>query len=290
MTSNINHLPEKKQAEIYEILDIIVSAVKPEKVILFGSHARGDWVEDMYVEHGAIFTYMSDYDFLIIINKVDQKEHEIISKIINNTSNRYRNIVSPIVHDIDYVNYGLEHGQYFFSDIIKEGILIYDTKQFEFAEVKLLDQREQREEAKLYYNEWCESGVRMLAHTKASFELAVNKGFVLNEVIFFLHQTAEKLYSGVSLVFTGYKPKTHSIDEFRKYTKYISEELNRVFCYPIGNTEEERLFNILQKSYIDARYKPNYKIVKEDLAKLIQRVEVLESTVIELCKQRIKNL
>ncbi|MDB5137032.1 MAG: hypothetical protein JWP37_3635 [Mucilaginibacter sp.] len=288
MKTSIDHLPEVKKKEIAEIVKIIIEISSPEKIILFGSHARGDWTEDTYIENRAIFSYISDYDFLIVIKKNGQKEYEIVSKIVNGTAH-YINSLSPIVHDIEYVNYGLARGQYFFTDIVKEGILVYDTNSYQFSEPKPLTTYEQKEDAEFYFNEWCESGLRLLELTKVSFELALKKSFVFNEVVFLLHQTTEKLYAGVSLIFTGYKPKTHNLNDFRKYTKYISDELNQAFCFPKGDAEQVRLFDILQKSYIDARYKPNYNISKEDLVELIKKVENLKEIIVRICKERINS-
>jgi hypothetical protein len=41
MNTSLEHLPEHKQKQLREITGIIVKAVDPEKVILFGSHATG---------------------------------------------------------------------------------------------------------------------------------------------------------------------------------------------------------------------------------------------------------
>jgi hypothetical protein len=39
--TSLAHLPDYKQRQLMEITDIIVKAVDPEKVILFGSYAAG---------------------------------------------------------------------------------------------------------------------------------------------------------------------------------------------------------------------------------------------------------
>jgi hypothetical protein len=41
VNTSLGHLPEYKQSQLSEITDIIVKAVDPEQVILFGSHATG---------------------------------------------------------------------------------------------------------------------------------------------------------------------------------------------------------------------------------------------------------
>jgi uncharacterized protein len=48
MNISLSHLPENKQIQLKEITETIVKAVAPEKVILFGSHATGRWVEHRY--------------------------------------------------------------------------------------------------------------------------------------------------------------------------------------------------------------------------------------------------
>jgi predicted nucleotidyltransferase len=62
LKTTLSHLPEDKQEELETLTKIIIEKVPAEMVILFGSHARGDWVED-FQEHTE---YVSDYDILVI--------------------------------------------------------------------------------------------------------------------------------------------------------------------------------------------------------------------------------
>jgi uncharacterized protein len=57
---------------------MIVKAVEPEKVFLFGSHATGRWVEDKYVSEGTLYESISDYDILVITKaNEDRKDYEL---------------------------------------------------------------------------------------------------------------------------------------------------------------------------------------------------------------------
>ena len=67
MKKNLSHLPDEKQAELKEIVDYVTEKFPVDMIILFGSFARGDWVEDRYVENGTTFEYKSDYDLLFVI-------------------------------------------------------------------------------------------------------------------------------------------------------------------------------------------------------------------------------
>lgn len=285
--NQLAHLPQRKQDELAEILKIICEVANPAKVILFGSHTTDKWVEDEYEERGTTYSYISDYDILVVIPDGDkEKEHEIASKIENRTL-KYKNDVSPIVHSFNYVNKGLEMGQYFFRDIIKEGIVLFDTGEFIFSEVKPLSSKEEKEVALRNYNKWVKSGARFLKIAKNSLRVALKDGDPLNEVIFNLNQAAEKLYGGLLLVYTGYKPKTHKLKVYRKYSKHIDENLNQVFKYPLDDSEEYRLFDILNKAYLDARYQDDYYIELQDLEKLIIKVESLQKIIVRLCNKKI---
>lgn len=288
--NTLAHLPQKKQDELAEIVDIIFHIANPTKIVLFGSHTSDKWVEDEYEEKGATYSYISDYDILVILSEGDkEREHEIASKIENKTL-KYKNDVSPIVHSIAYVNQGLESGQYFFRDIVKEGIVLFDDHKFQFAACKPLTKEQQKDLALRHFNKWIKSGSRFLKITKNSFNDALKKEEPLNEVIFNLNQATEKFYGGLLLVYTGYKPKTHKLKVYRKYSKHISVKLNHLFKYPNGNVEEYRLFDILNKSYLDSRYQDDYFISKEDLENLIIKVEKLEIVSIELCDRKLNEM
>ncbi len=63
MKESLEHLPERKRGELARIVSIIRKmAPKTEMIILFGSHARGDWVQDVTVDGLTTYEYSSDFD------------------------------------------------------------------------------------------------------------------------------------------------------------------------------------------------------------------------------------
>lgn len=285
MNTNLSHLPEQKQKEIAEILEIIKEEAKPEKVILFASHAGNKWVEDEYVEDGITFSYISDYDFLVVIKKGEgqEKEHAIISHIENRVSH-IKNAVSPIVHDIDYINEGLRFGQYFFSDIIKEGVLLFDTGNFTFDTPKILTPAEEKQKAQGYFDIWFPRAGEFLNIASD----CLTKEW-LNMGAFQLHQATECFYNTVLLVFTGYKPKTHNLQKLRNYAKHTSTDLYTIFRTPPSDEREFHLFDLLKRGYIDARYKLDYHITADELQALIEKVTRMQAVVEQICKEKINS-
>ena len=279
MNTSLEHLPEHKQKQLKEITGIIVKAVDPEKVILFGSHATGRWVEHRYTEGGITYEYISDYDILVITKSGETRKDYEVQDLIENRC-VYKTPVTVITHDIDFVNKMLNEGQYFFTDIEKEGILLYDAGNTPLAERKPLSSTEAKAIAQKYFEQWYYSGVNFL--NMSVYAKDVNN---LKEAAFVLHQATERTYNAVILVETGYKPKTHNLDKLKRYAKRFSEELEKVF--PDNTSEEKHLFDLLKRGYIDARYKDHYEITTGELGVLINRVRKLQAIAEKLCNEKI---
>lgn len=65
--SNLSHLPSSKQKELSLIVQTIRDNCKDiEKIILFGSYARGDYKEAKDLKEDRKSGHISDYDILVI--------------------------------------------------------------------------------------------------------------------------------------------------------------------------------------------------------------------------------
>lgn len=282
MKESIAHLPTNKQHEIRIITEIIKEVVSPEMIILFGSYARGSYVENRYISKGITFEYISDYDFLVVTKDNPEKSYAQESKIVAK-ADQFEPPVNLEIHDIDYINKGLEWGEYFWVDIVKEGILMYDKGTVSFVEPRILTPAEQREKAQRYFDTWFPQANIFLKNAKFDF----NEGH-LEIGTFELHQSAESLYYAFLLVFTDYKPKTHNLWKLRKKAKPYSAELFHVFRAETDKLEEH-LFELLKQGYVDARYREDFEIKKDELSTLIERVSIMISLVEKICKEKLES-
>jgi len=184
--------------------------------------------------------------------------------------------VTLILEHVSTVNRELKKGQYFFSDVRKEGILLYDSGEYQLAETKELPLKDRKQIAKKNYNYWFNNGNEFLTH----FNYALNdKSY--SKAAFFLHQAAESFYNTVLLVFSGYKPKLHDILELAKRTRNYHYDLFKIF--PYTTPEQVECFKLLRKAYIEARYDENYKISKKQLLYLISRLKKLKTVTEKIC-------
>ena len=288
-------LPEKSkphEERIKQISNIIVGAGKDKIafVILFGSFARGSWVFDRYSQDGILYQYASDYDFLIITKTSKQANGSCAFDLERQIKKELENqgLISKyqghnphyIIEPIGRVNDDLEKSQYFFSDIKKDGVVLYDCGEFELSEPKELDEKKRKEIAKEDYEHWMEKSNNFLIKYRIMFELKK-----YNDSAFDLHQATESLYNCSLLTLSGYKPKSHDLEELNQLCSAHSHDFLTTF--PTATKDQQDCFNLLQKAYIDARYNKHFRITKEQLGYLIARVEKLKGLVEMVCKNKI---
>lgn len=288
LSKKLQHLPPKKQYEIAKALDIILEVANPEKVILFGSYAKGKWVDDITVEDGVTFVYRSDFDFLVVTKDNSTKEFELKSKIENRSINTVMGIVSALVHSIDYINEGLSYDQYFFKQIIEEGILLYDTELVEFVKPTELTPKQLLERAQEYYDIWYPMACDFLMDSQNSLER-----HSLRVSNFYMHQAAEHFYATILLVSRGFKPKSHNLQNLREYSKHLNPELYFLFFDSDEDEHESKVFKNLKKGYIDARYKKSYSISEADLREMLKKIQLMKKIVNSFSEKellKLKNL
>ncbi|MBN8523038.1 MAG: HEPN domain-containing protein [Rickettsiales bacterium] len=277
-------IKERLEAIVQEILAVAKDQVA--MIILFGSYAKGTWVRDWYVEGHITYSYESDLDILVVTKSPKYRGlkgasfESDLTKRLERKGLRGKTFGAPwvtfVVEPIKYLNQQLEKSQYFFSDIKKEGILLYDSGEFTLAEPKDLNWEERRQIAKEDFDQWFYRGTEFLIDTRNAFER--NN---LNLSAFYLHQATESFYSAILLVFTGYKPRLHDIEKLGSLASNYNDELLKIF--PRDNKEQEEKFILLKLAYTEARYNKNYKITEEQLVYLIKRVEKLKSITEEIC-------
>lgn len=284
MKTSISSLPESKQNELKAVLDALQAFPDIDMVILFGSHATGKWVEDKYEINGITYEYKSDFDLLIIIGSNEKAASDSYTESIMSSLDglELSTPVSPICHSIDFVNKKISDGNYFFNDIRGEGIMLYNSGRFNLANKRKLNRTELKANAERDFKNWFESANEFYDDFRSNLEKERYK-----KAAFELHQATERYYHTVLLVFTGYKPKTHDIDKLGWKVARFNPSFAEIF--PRKTTEEKRLFTLLRKAYVDARYDNDYAITKQELEYLGQRVEKLRGLTEEICKKQIAN-
>jgi len=291
MKRNIDHLPASRQKHLEHIVAVLRDEFEQVtgfangkkkhsrllKIILFGSHATGNWVNDP--AHG----YVSDYDILVILNNEDLvQEHKIWNIAEERIALQVRPPLNILVHSLHQVNEALSRGQYFFTDIKREGILLYDADKKELVEPCHLTPEESKVIAEKNFEHWYDSAGEFLDTFTDDLKKQRFK-----KAAFELHQATERFYACLLLVLTNYKPYTHNLAQFNSLAILQNEVIAEVF--PQDNKMQRSRFQLLKNAYVDARYSEHYEITEEELSWLAERVKCLQQLTEKFCKEKIES-
>jgi predicted nucleotidyltransferase/HEPN domain-containing protein len=301
MRTELDHLPANKQRELERVKAIIFEEFEDalalgtmswkkkgriDKIILYGSYARGGWVDEPHTAKG----YRSDFDLLIIVNdkrltdKVDfwAKLDDRLTRELA-IDKTLHTPVNFIVHTLQEVNDGLAHGRYFFMDVARDGIALYEYDDKELHQPKPKTPEQALAMAREYFEEW-------MPQANAFFKMheAGREEGALKQASFVLHQATESLYHCVLLVCTFYTPHVHNLGFLRTQAERIDMRL--VDVWPRELKADRARFEKLKEAYVKARYSKHYRITEADLLWLAGRVEELGRAVHVICSERIAEL
>lgn len=300
MKNDVDHLPPAQQEELALATRILMDeftvatsrATQPwtkngkvRKIVLFGSYARGDWVDEP--ENG----YQSDYDLLIIVSHADLTEiadywYVAEDKILRDAA--ISRPVNIIVHTLDEVNRGLSRGEYFWVDIARDGVVLYDLPGSELATPMPLTAADAHEMASEYLakqlpavDRWLKLAAVSCAESETDPEWAKNAAFNL-------HQAAETAYTCYLLVRSQYVPRSHNL----KFLRSLAEdrEPRLVGAWPRATKVDRRRFELAKRAYVEARYSAAYAIDSDDLQGIRSAVTMLRDTVETVSREWLDGL
>ncbi|MCA1197304.1 nucleotidyltransferase and HEPN domain-containing protein [Sphingomonas sp. R647] len=299
MRTDLDHLPDRKRRDLERVVQILFAEFEDAtalatqkwkkqgrilKIILYGSHARGDWVED------PAGGYFSDYDILVVASderltdtlEFWAKADEHLTREVT-IAKRISAPVNFIVHSLRDVNEQLQRGRPFFVDIVRDGIVLYEADGHPFDNPRPLTPAAALKEARAYFTMWSGSAGQFMVQGKE----AADRGWD-NKAAFELHQATERFYHTVLLTLSLYSPKSHKLSFLRSQAEPLVPELINV--WPRDTRFANRCFELLRQAYVNARYSPHYRIKTEELEWLAERIELLQKLVTESCERHIGDL
>ena len=290
MKRSIKRLPKRTQEELAVLQELILAYfANVRMIILYGSYARGKYViwDETYDERGIITYYQSDLDILVICDtgdaiKAERYAREIIVPRYDKRMEGKRHPAPPsiIVETPATINRAIRRKHYFFYEIIKDGILLYDNGTFHIGKPEKLPYREIKQYAEEEYEECFPLAEGFLRHGELAYE---DGDYKLGS--FLLHQACERFYKSFTLVYNGIRPKSHELKVLGAMVRSCSRGFANVF--PTNTFEDNKAFDKLCRAYIEARYNRLFTVNKEEYEYMLARTEVLREVTIRECAARI---
>lgn len=261
MKTSIDHLPEHKQEELARVVEILHAEFEDAlaessaewkksgrilKIILFGSYARGDWVDEPLTMKG----YRSDFDLLVIVNNNKLSDFAYWYKAKDRLE-RDRAIKTPtsfIVHSRRFVNTALRQGQYFFTDIRREGIALYELDEEPLAQPKPLTPKAAYLTTEENFRNRAPGAKQWLETFAFQLDRSRTDGAWRKAAAFTLHQAIEHTYATLLLVLTNYSPPSHKLT----FLRALKTKIGGYLKLGRGSTATSRLVQHAERSVCES--------------------------------------
>ena len=242
----------------------------------------GDWVDD------PVGGYKSDFDLLVVVDNdqlTDVAEYWTEADAgLQQAYEVTHELSAPahfIVHALSDVNDQLARGRPFFTDIVRDGVALYEAEGHELAKPAKLSPQAAYAEALANFEQWFPSAGQFLMHG----EDARGRGWS-NKAAFELHQAAERFYHCALLTMTLHSTKSHNLNFLRGQAERVAPEL--IPAWPRADRAEKRAWELLRRAYVEARFSPKYAISGDELAFLVGRIADLQQRVEAACQAYLR--
>lgn len=263
-----------------KLVSLITETVTAEKIYLLGCSIAHQRTESIFAYNRPTRRHISHYYMLVLVRKDDNSS---INSMQDKIESRCQSFlpVTVIVLDANHFKDWLQESHPFAYKVYKIAECIYNADNVIFQEPKAIDEHELNTKNEALFNQ----GINKVQEFLAGADL-----FRIREqnkmAAFMLHQATEQALITLLKIMTGLRLNTHSIDRLVRCCSLISDKIACIF--PRDNDKNERLFQLIQKAYIDTRYKEGYCIGIDNLLTLTDRVRALEKLVKEVCDSKLR--
>ena len=282
--------PSHIRAELKTLLKRINDADLPGVVMiwLFGSYARGDFINDIAIDdYGFSSEYHSDLDILVVVNdagfheKQDARWPNLVRAFDNEPGLQTK--VHAIGISLPRFCKALRYGQYFYREIVEEGLLLQNRRVSLPNKIPLKPAQLRKFALKGFMDFFAENALGYqqtfeLLYQQQSYRLASHH----------LHQVTENLFHCFLLIYTEKKPRTHELDRLQGLVASYDPKIINVF--PYHTPEQKRLRDLLIAAYVRGRYhvfNDDFIVTQADLDALGQRVGILQAHILQQCLAKI---
>lgn len=276
MEKNTVNLSSAQSLELKELISSLVTKYEVEYIFCFGC-------SDEHCKSVGCFSERfnarkTHYFLLMLTTQITRIEHEVQDHV-NGLSEDFT--ISIIVHGLQTATNAVAQGSRFFCSACRDGVQLYSANGLRLSlDYPILNPATTFAKAQKHFFHRFGMACGFLESASTSYD----NGFYGN-CMFELHQCMEQACIAVIRVYMAYRSDMHNLARLLNLCKCFCNP--QVELYPRKSEEDDRLFQLLLKSYSETRYKDDYQIVDHDADELCTQVRSFLETVKKLCNKRL---
>jgi uncharacterized protein len=269
METNSSH-PLKNNLQfghVKQLISLVEKVVKPDVIYLLGSASTKKTITSLFCPSGYGTALGNDYFILVLLNNFREKSisqwQDQIEQVCYTTMP-----ITCIVLEITTFQQWLKIGHRFAWLVAQSGTVIYNPQNISFSPTGDYDPIVESSTIERQYR----AGLLKAQEFLAGADLyRIRKHHSL--ALFMLHQATEQALGTLLKIGMGYYCCSHNIERLLRYVSWVDGQVRDLF--PMYTESEKKLFTLLQKAYIDSRYKEDYTVHYQDLVTITERVRLL---------------
>jgi uncharacterized protein len=267
----------------HEILtEEILNVVECEKIFLLATTTTSQHVANLFLTPSISPKLISHYHVLVVVPRAGKSPNMETQDKIEGKLQSFSPITA-IVLDTDQFSNWIKERHPFAIALVKGRSPLYDSKENAIENSDTYDNREPQIKFESRF-----------AHgrNKSQEFLAAADLFRIREqnkmAAFMLHQSLEQILRSLLIITTGLQITTHNLDKLLRFCSMFYGRFPEIFKSHDGKSQ--KAFQLLQKAYIDGRYKDDYHIGTSDLIFLQEKIHTVLNFYEHITKEFLKQL
>lgn len=254
-----------------QLVNIIKSKSSPDMIFILASSTYHISTESIFKPPLSPSFHNAGYILLVLISNDTYKELQCWQEKLEHHCKAITPVTTMVLLTSSFAEW-LTTGHSFARTVMSSATCIYDAGTVILPPPAAGVRAEDKEQGKHY-----EIGLQRSKTFLAGAEL-----YRLREqydfAAFMLHQATEQCLRTLLKIGTGYHCNIHSLDRLFRYCTLVSTHLQEVFS-GTGETDK-KLFQLLQKAYIDCRYGSGFNISAADIETMTVKVTRLQEILV----------
>jgi len=266
---------ESISARLNSFIELLVKKFKPMKIYSFCRIIKSN-------NRSGCFTSCLDknephYFLLMIMESSTRNEHEAQDFCRTHFTEGKITILS---HGLETITECIKKNNRFFITILNEGSLLYNSTGILAQENEIqFDSSQNFEKAKKHFEHRIKLAQGFLDAAADSYG---NQHYAI--AVFLTHQVIEQCTIALIRVNLAYRSDIHHLGRQLDLCCCFSEEPSNLFR---SSKDDLLLFEILLRSYSQARYKDTFKVDSDDSDKLVSKAYAFFELTKEICTNKI---
>lgn len=269
---------QSREEHFKSFIQSLVEKFKPEKIIQFGKQTLINEIEGCFANKKINHCH---YCLLMVIESATRIDYEMQDYA---NAHYHNGQVTIICHSKSSIEDAIKSNNRFFISVYNTGKLLYSNDgmaQLDVTAKFIPTGALEKAEKHFFHRIPLAEGFLQGAH-----ECLVKHHF--NICTFMLHQVIEQCSIVLIRVNIAYRSEFHNLHRLLCLCRCFSDEPYNLLLS--GSQTDRRLFDILTKSYSQARYAETFFVEKDDAGQLYSKVSSFLQLTKSICKDKMEEL